>query len=95
MTGCPNGCARPYIAEIGLVGKAPGKYNLYLGGGFHGERLNKLYQGPVLADDIVDTLEPVVSAYAKKREDGEHFGDFCVRAGFVKETSQGSDFHTE
>ncbi len=93
MTGCPNGCARPYIAEIGFVGRAPGKYNLYLGGGFHGERLNKLYKQSVKAEEIRETLEPILRRYALEREDGERFGDFVIRAGLVAETTHGSDFH--
>ncbi|NNE93549.1 MAG: NADPH-dependent assimilatory sulfite reductase hemoprotein subunit [Verrucomicrobiales bacterium] len=93
MTGCPNGCARPYIAEIAFVGRAPGKYNIYLGGGFIGDRLNKLYKESVLSENIVETLRPVIADYAKNREDGEKFGDFVIRAGYVNETTHGRDFH--
>ncbi len=93
MTGCPNGCARPFIAEIGFVGKGPGKYNLYLGGGFMGQRLSKLYREDVPADEIKSTLAPIFERYAKEREDGERFGDFCIRAGIVAATVQGKDFH--
>lgn len=95
MTGCPNGCARPYIAEIGLVGRAPGKYNLYLGGGFHGERLSKLYAPSVKGDDVPQILEPILRDYAKNREKGEKFGDFTIRAGYVKATEHGHDFHKD
>ena len=95
MTGCPNGCARPYIAEIGFVGRAPGKYNLYLGGGFHGERLSKLYAPSVKGTDAAKILKPIIVDYAKNREDGEHFGDFVVRSGYVKATEHGRDFHQD
>lgn len=95
MTGCPNGCARPYIAEIGFVGKAPGKYNLYLGGGHHGQRLSKLYAASIRGDDAPQILKPILLDYAKQREDGESFGDFVIRAGYVKETKDGRDFHKD
>jgi sulfite reductase (NADPH) hemoprotein beta-component len=92
-TGCPNGCGRPYLGEIGLVGKAPGKYNLYLGAGLDGTRLNKLYRQAITNDEIVSELKPVLEDYAGNRGDGERFGDFCIRQGYVKATGQGSDFH--
>jgi sulfite reductase (NADPH) hemoprotein beta-component len=93
MTGCPNGCARPYLAEIGLVGKNLGKYNLYLGGAFAGNRLGKLYRESIGDDEIVATLSPILRRYASERETGERFGDFVLRTGYVKETRQGRDFH--
>lgn len=93
MTGCPNGCARPYLAEIGLVGKGPGRYNLYLGAAFDGSRMSKLYAPDLDHDGIVATLDPIFAAYASKREKGERFGDFTIRAGFVAKTSNGADFH--
>ncbi len=93
MTGCPNGCARPYVAEIGLVGKNQGKYNLYLGGDFTGTRLNKLYREGVSDEDIVSILEPMLHRYAQERSSGERFGDFVIRVGYVKPTRQGRDFH--
>jgi len=95
MTGCPNGCARSYIAEIGLVGKAPGKYNLYLGGGFAGQRLNKLYRAAVPSEELVPTLGPLIERYAKERTEGERFGDFVIRAGIVAETKAGREFHQD
>ncbi|MFC0328639.1 assimilatory sulfite reductase (NADPH) hemoprotein subunit [Paenibacillus sepulcri] len=94
MTGCPNGCARPMLAEIAFIGKAPGKYNMYLGGGFTGNRLNKLYKENIGEDEILGTLQPIVTQYAKERQRGEHFGDFVIRAGFVKEVLDGQDFHS-
>ncbi len=93
MTGCPNGCARPYLAEIGLVGKGPGRYNLYLGAAFDGSRLSKLYAEDLDHDGIVAALDPLFAAYAKERHDGEHFSDFVIRAGFVAQTTNGADFH--
>ncbi|MDF1826326.1 MAG: NADPH-dependent assimilatory sulfite reductase hemoprotein subunit [Verrucomicrobiales bacterium] len=95
MTGCPNGCARPYIAEIGFVGRAPGKYNLYLGGGFAGQRLSKLYAPSVKSTDVKKVLTPIINDYAKNREEGERFGDFTIRAGYVKATDHGHDFHKD
>lgn len=95
MTGCPNGCARPYISEIGFVGKAPNKYNLYLGGGHAGERLSKLYAPSVKGTDAAKILKPILHDWAKNREDGEHFGDFVIRAGYVNKTEHGREFHNE
>ncbi|MBL6827352.1 MAG: NADPH-dependent assimilatory sulfite reductase hemoprotein subunit [Opitutales bacterium] len=92
-TGCPNGCGRPYIGEIGLVGKAPGKYNLYLGAGLDGMRLNKLYRPAIPHEEIISELRPVLEDFAKNRLENERFGDFCIRKEYVKETGQGSDFH--
>ncbi len=93
MTGCPNGCARPYISEIGFVGRGPGRYNVYLGGGFHGQRLSKLFREDVQAEELKPLLAPIIERYGKERNDGERFGDFCIRAGYVAETKQGADFH--
>ncbi|MGH6682951.1 MAG: NADPH-dependent assimilatory sulfite reductase hemoprotein subunit [Pseudolabrys sp.] len=93
MTGCPNGCARPYIAEIALVGKGPDRYNLYLGAAFDGSRMNKLYAEDLDHDGIVAALDPIFAAYAKDRQKGERFGDFTIRAGYVAATRNGRDFH--
>ena len=93
MTGCPNGCARPYIAEIGLVGKGPGRYNLYLGAGFAGQRLGCLYRENADEDEIVDALQPLLASYSDDRDAGEHFGDFLVRTGVVREVTAGRNFH--
>ena len=92
-TGCPNGCGRPYLGEIGLVGKAPGKYNLYLGAGLDGTRLNKLYRPAITHEEIVDELRPVLEDFAANREPEERFGDFCIRKSYVNATVKGSDFH--
>ncbi len=93
MTGCPNGCARPYMSEIGLVGRTPGLYNLYLGAAHEGTRLSKLYKRDVGDDAIVAALAPLFAAYAAERNDGEHFGDFVVRTAVVARTHEGLDFH--
>jgi len=95
MTGCPNGCARPYIAEIGFVGRGPDKYNVYLGGGFAGDRLNKLYAPSVKGEEIPGLLEPIIRDYARNRQDGERFGDFVIREGYVHRTEHGRDFHED
>lgn len=93
MTGCPNGCARPMLAELAFIGKAPGKYNMYLGGGHSGNRLNKLYKENIGEAEILQSLSPIISQYAKERWEGEHFGDFVIRAGYVNEVRSGQDFH--
>jgi len=93
MTGCPNGCSRPYIGEIAFVGRGPGKYNVYLGGGHHGQRLNKLYRESVKAEDICSLLKPLLREYARSRNENEPFGDFVIRKGYVAETACGREFH--
>jgi len=95
MTGCPNGCARPYLAEIGLVGRNPGLYNLYLGAAFDGTRLNKLYAEDIDKGRMIALLEPILKRYAKEREEGERFGDFVIRAGYVRPTTAGNQFHAD
>jgi len=92
MTGCPNGCARPYLAEIGFVGKSEGHYNLYLGGNFIGTRLNTLYKETLTEPEILSELQPIIADYARNRELGEKLGDFVIRKQYVKETLKGSDF---
>ena len=79
VSGCPNGCSRPYLAEIALVGKAPGRYNLHLGGSRNGTRLNQLYRENVDESGILATLEPLIAAWAQERESAEDFGDFLHR----------------
>ena len=93
MTGCPNGCARPYLAEIGLVGRGPGIYHLYLGGAFDGTRLNKLYRRDLKEDGIVAALSPLFALYAAERQQGETFADFAIRTGVVATTPAGNRFH--
>ena len=94
MTGCPNGCARPALAEIAFIGKAPGKYNMYLGGGFKGERLNKLYKENIGEQEILESLRSILMDYGKERLEGEHFGDFVIRSGVVAKVHGGQDFHS-
>ena len=94
MTGCPNGCARPALAEIAFIGKAPGKYNMYLGGGFKGERLNKLYKENIGEQEILESLRPILMDYGKERLEGEHFGDFVIRSGVVAKVHGGQDCHS-
>ena len=94
MTGCPNGCARPALAEIAFIGKAPGKYNMYLGGGFKGERLNKLYKENIGEQEILESLRPILMDYGKERLEGEHFGNFVIRSGVVAKVHGGQDFHS-
>ncbi|KAK4189261.1 putative sulfite reductase [NADPH] subunit beta [Podospora australis] len=93
MTGCPNGCARPWLAEVAFVGKAFGAYNMYLGGGYHGQRLNKLYRSSIKEDEILVIMKGLLARYAKEREQGERFGDWTIRAGVIKATTEGRDFH--
>ena len=78
-TGCPNGCARPYMAEIAFVGKAPGRYQVWLGGDAAGTRLNRLWKDTVKEADFENELRPLLSRYARERVPGERFGDFCSR----------------
>lgn len=92
MTGCPNGCGRPYLAEIGFVGKSEGHYNLYLGGNFTGTRLNTLYKETLTESEILEALQPIIADYAQNRNEGEKFGDFVIRKKYVAETLKGSDF---
>ena len=79
ITGCPNGCARPYLAEIGFVGRAANKYALFLGAAYNGTRLNRLVSPSITVDDAVTMLTPIIKRYALERHDGEGFGDFCDR----------------
>lgn len=82
MTGCPNGCARPYVADIAFVGRSLNKYSLFLGGRVDGTRLNKLYKDLVPVKDLVPTLVPILAYFKEARQPGEQFSDFCLRVGF-------------
>lgn len=88
MTGCPNGCGRPFLGEIGLIGRSLGKYNLYLGAGFSGDRLNTLYREMLDEDGILKELSLLIPQYAEERKPGERFGDFVVRKGIVNAGQQ-------
>lgn len=93
MSGCPNGCSRPYLGEIALVGKSPGKYNLYIGASAPGDRLNALYRESVDETAILAALRPLLIRYAAERKLGESFGDFVVRIGAVPPMLHGRDFN--
>ena len=93
MTGCPNGCARPYLGEIGLVGKSPGRYNLHIGASFSGDRVSGLYRENLNEEGIMSALVPLLEDYAASRENGERFGDFVVRSGHARANRGGKDFH--
>lgn len=93
MSGCPNGCSRAALAEIGFIGKAPGKYNLHLGGSFRGDRLSVMYKENIGEEEILQTLKPLIEDYAKTRESGEKFGDFLVRKEYVRPVTDGLQFH--
>lgn len=79
MTGCPNGCARPYTADIAFVGRRPGAYHIYVGGGLPGDRVVDLFAADVPVDKLVETLRPLLTAWARDRRDGEGFGDYYQR----------------
>jgi sulfite reductase (NADPH) hemoprotein beta-component len=89
-TGCPNGCARPYTAELAFVGKAPGRYQIWLGSDVAGTRLNRVWKDVVKDADIENELRPVLARYAKERGDGERFGDWCDRV-FLEEQSRATN----
>ena len=83
-TGCPNGCARPYMAEMAFVGKAPGRYQMWLGGNAAGTRLNQLWKDVVKDQDLETEVRPILLRFAKERSEGERFGDWCDRV-FLRE----------
>lgn len=93
MTGCPNGCGRPYLGEIAFIGRSPGYYNMYLGAAHNGERLNKLYMEMLDEAGILREIEPVLADFARNRQRAETFGDFVIRQGYVKATTHGTNFH--
>ncbi len=95
ITGCPNGCGRPFLGEIGLIGKAPGKYNVYLGAAFNGSRMNVLYKASVPTAEVLPLLTPIFGDYATTRTPGERFGDFVLRKGYVTPTGTPHDFHEQ
>ena len=85
MTGCPNGCARPYMAEIAFVGKAPNKYQIYLGGNEASTRLNRLYKDSVKGEELMNELRLLLVRYLQERHGGERFGDFCERVAVERD----------
>jgi len=84
MTGCPNGCARPYQSEVGIVGRGGTKYTLYIGGDSYGRRLNSEVQDSVPIEQIVPKLARVFASFKAERSNGELFGDYCTRVGLTK-----------
>ncbi len=84
MTGCPNGCARPYLGDIGFVGRTIGRYQMYVGGDFEGTRLGKVLEDIVKGDELPERLRPLFTMYRDEREKGEGFGDFCNRIGIPR-----------
>ncbi|MEX2500318.1 MAG: NADPH-dependent assimilatory sulfite reductase hemoprotein subunit [Wenzhouxiangellaceae bacterium] len=91
MSGCPNGCSRPYLGEIGLVGRAPGRYNLYLGASFNGDRLNRMVLDNADEAAILHAIDGWFQRFAGEREPAETFGNFSVRAGLVAAVNHGSE----
>ncbi|MCG3865665.1 MULTISPECIES: assimilatory sulfite reductase (NADPH) hemoprotein subunit [unclassified Photobacterium] len=85
VTGCPNGCGRAMLAEIGLVGKAPGRYNLHLGGNRNGTRVPKMYRENITVAQIMDEIDSLVGRWSTERQESEDFGDFTIRAGIIDE----------
>lgn len=84
VTGCPNGCGRALLAEVGLVGKAPGRYNLYLGGNRSGTRIPRMYRENITEPEIIKIMDELISRWAQDRQDGEGLGDYTVRAGIIR-----------
>lgn len=94
VTGCPNGCGRAMLAEIGLVGKGPSKYNMHLGGNVAGTRIPKMYKENLNEEDILDEIDSLVARWVAERNTAEAFGDFVIRAGIIKEVIVSKrDFH--
>ena len=84
MSGCPNACSRPPVAEVGIMGVSPKKYNLYVGGSFEGTRLNRLYEELIDAGELADRIAELIDIYHLNKRPGERFGDFCNRVGVEK-----------
>ncbi len=84
VTGCPNGCGRALLAEIGLIGKAPGRYNLYFGGNRIGTRIPRMYCENITLEEIITIIDQLVERWAKERQEDEGFGDFTIRMGIVR-----------
>jgi sulfite reductase (ferredoxin) len=81
MTGCPNGCARPYVADLAFVGRSADAYMIFVGGASNGTRLNRPYKDLVKRAQLVDEVRPLLHLFQKRRQPGERFGDFCYRLG--------------
>jgi sulfite reductase (ferredoxin) len=92
MTGCPNGCARPYNCDVGFVGKTAGKYSIFVGGRLLGDRLNFLYKDLVPGEELVSTLVPLLVHFKQQRHGTETFGEFCARQGLEKLTAWADEY---
>lgn len=95
MSGCPNGCSRPYLAELAFVGRAPGRYNMYVGAAFDGSRLSRVYLDNADEASILAAVDELFAHYAAGRHDQEAFGDYLIRAGLVETIEHGSEVHVE
>jgi sulfite reductase (NADPH) hemoprotein beta-component len=94
VTGCPNGCGRAMLAEIGLVGKGPGKYNMHLGGNLAGTRVPKMYKENLTEANILSEIDSLVERWGTERDNDEAFGDFVIRVGIIAEVKVSKrDFH--
>ncbi|KAF0285766.1 NADPH-dependent assimilatory sulfite reductase hemoprotein subunit [Spiribacter sp. 1M153] len=91
MSGCPNGCSRPYLGEIGFVGRAPGRYNMYLGAAFDGSRLNRIHRENIDEPTILEIIDQLFAAFAQNRAVDEAFGDYLIRSGTISATVHGSE----
>jgi len=83
MSGCPNGCSRPYLGDIGIIGRSKGIYNIHLGGDQAGTHMNMLYAELVRQENLTATMRPLFKLWRDERQAGEAFGDFCYRVGFA------------
>jgi sulfite reductase (ferredoxin) len=83
MTGCPNGCARPYMGDIGIVGKSKDLYNIYVGGDWANTRMNTLYAPSVRTEKLAETIQPLLQLWRDERQESETFGDYCHRVGIA------------
>jgi sulfite reductase (NADPH) hemoprotein beta-component len=96
VTGCPNGCGRAMLAEVGLVGKGPGKYNFHLGGNREGTRIPRMYKENIGEQEIMAELDSLIGRWAKERNESEAFGDFLIRAEVIKPVvNSAKDFHDD
>ncbi|MBX6395167.1 MAG: NADPH-dependent assimilatory sulfite reductase hemoprotein subunit [Alicyclobacillaceae bacterium] len=94
MTGCPNGCSRPYVGDIGFVGRSLGKYDIWLGGDYDGTRLSQLFEELVPYSELVSRLRPLLAAFKEERRPGETFGAYCTRIGIDELRRKGGQSQT-
>lgn len=93
MIGCFNGCVCFWFVEVVFVGKVYGVYNMYLGGGYYGQRFNKFFWLSIKEDEIFDIMKLLLKRYFFERQEGERFGDFCVRSGVIVVIMDGQNFY--